>query len=752
MKKIARWLLTGLAMPACLTAQQLHWKLPATTSGPALAAAMPALARQVLHYYKNDGTASAASQLLRLQIVAGEYATAVGTIQAYRGKEDLDKAGLPELGYLQFELFSRAMEQQAKTKKTFTAVFPLLFKQAYVSLNDKAAFYAAQAFVSKNGIAELEKTFLQMLNEQKDTGSITLSQALALCNLYCQWQVYKAVEPAAAPLIAADDRKRYLADSVLIPAPGGGQLAAIVVRKKNNTTRQPAALVFTIYAEKNSANTARAAAAHGYVGVIAFSRGKAWSRDSIVPYEREVTDVNTVISWITQQSWSDGRVGMYGGSYNGFTQWAATKHLHPALKTIVPYVAAIPGIGLPMENNIFLNANYGWAFYVTHNRYVDESVYASPGRWRTMQRQWYNSGVAYRKIDSIDGEPNPWLQRWLQHPAYDAYWQAMVPWREEFARISIPVLTIEGYYDDGQLSGLRYLKEHYRYNPQAQHYLLIGPYDHFGTQRGGSAVLRGYTVDPVALINTREITFEWFDYIFRGGRKPALLKDHINYEVMGANEWRHAPSLEKMANDTLTLYLTTQAQGRYYHLSALQQHDTGYLTTETDLADRTNSSNDYYPDPIIRDSLDHSSGLFFISDPFQQPVTVNGCFAGQLVASVSKKDMDIGVVLYELLPDGRFFHLSYFLGRASYAGDITTRHLLEPGKRTAIPFDQTRMVSKQLEKGSRLVVVLNINKNAFAQVNYGTGKEVSDETIHDAGEPLQVKWFSNSYIKIPVWQ
>ena len=47
----------------------------------------------------------------------------------------------------------------------------------------------------------------------------------------------------------------------------------------------------------------------------------------------------------------------------------------------------------------------------------------------------------------------------------------------------------------------------------------------------------------------------------RDGKKPSLLKDKINYQVMGANEWRHAPSLEKMSNETLTLYLTDKKVG-----------------------------------------------------------------------------------------------------------------------------------------------------------------------------------------------
>lgn len=60
------------------------------------------------------------------------------------------------------------------------------------------------------------------------------------------------------------------------------------------------------------------------------------------------------------------------------------------------------------------------------------------------------------------------------------------------------------------------------------------------------------------------------------------------------------------------------------------------------------------------------------------------------------------------------------------------------------------MVSKLIPRGSRLVIVLNVNKHPFEIINYGTGKDVSDETIKDAKEPLQIKWYTDSYIKIPI--
>jgi uncharacterized protein len=329
----------------------------------------------------------------------------------------------------------------------------------------------------------------------------------------------------------------------------------------------------------------------------------------------------------------------------------------------------------------------------------------------------------------------------------------MVPCKEDFANINIPILSITGYYDDGQISAIEYVKEHYKYNPKANHTLLIGPYDHFGAQqRIKTSVLNGYAIDPVAQIDTPEITFQWLDYILRDGQKPALLKDKINYQVMGTNTWKHAPSLAAMSNKNLTLYLANKKSAQHHSLVAARPLKPGFLSQVVDLTDRQTSNNDYYPDPIVRDTLEIENGLSFISEPLNAPMTINGTFSGELRARINKKDMDIGVVLYELTAKGEYFHLSYFLGRASYAHDMSMRQLLVPDKIETIPFSRTRMVSRQLGKGSRLLMVLNVNKNPFAEINYGTGGEVSRESIDDAKVPLKIEWYNDSFLKIPIFE
>jgi putative CocE/NonD family hydrolase len=543
-------------------------------------------------------------------------------------------------------------------------------------------------------------------------------------------------------------------DSVMIKTRDGGFISAMVVRKKGISTPKPVIFQYTIYVRDKGRDikSLKAAADKDYVGVIAYSRGKRFSPDKIFPYENDANDAYDVIDWISKQEWCNGSVGMYGGSYNGFTQWAACKKMHPALKTIVPYVANRPGMGLPMENNIFINPNYEWSFYVGNNKYLDTIAGNDRKRFRNMQNKWWEKGVAYKKMDSIDGSPNRHFQRWINHPSFDEYWQKMAPYKKEFTQINIPVLAFDGYYNDSQNSSLYYIRELQKYNPKTPAYVIIGPYDHFGTQVGGEIELRDYKVDSTAIIDIKKITYQWFDYILKNGIKPEILKDKINYEVMGANEWRSAPSLDKMANGFLKMYLTESKLGKFYALNENKPLQKKYLYQEVNFADRQTENNDYYPDPIIRKEIDTSNGFVFTSDPLTEPMLINGSFLGEINVSINKKDFDIGITLYELMSNGDYFHLSYFIGRASYAKDITKRNLLKPNEIESIPFSNTHLVSKQLSRGSRLVVVINVNKNRFSELNYGTGKIVTEETIKDAKEPLKVKWYNNSFVKIPVWK
>jgi predicted acyl esterase len=179
-----------------------------------------------------------------------------------------------------------------------------------------------------------------------------LLSSIALLFLFCN-----AFNRNSKTTESADKNDIYDIHDVLIQTRDGATISAIVVKKKGGTTPQPVLLHYTIYVRDNDVESLKGSVDRGYIGVMAYTRGKRYSPDEIWPYENDANDAYDVIDWISKQQWSDGNVGMFGGSYNGFTQWAAAKKLHPVLKTIVPYASNRPGMGLPMENNIFINRN-----------------------------------------------------------------------------------------------------------------------------------------------------------------------------------------------------------------------------------------------------------------------------------------------------------------------------------------------------------------------------------------------------------
>ena len=549
---------------------------------------------------------------------------------------------------------------------------------------------------------------------------------------------------AAMPALAAD---------VAIKTRDGATLAAILVLPEPlPAAKIPTLLVFDIYTNpEHQLKEAQEFAARGFAGVFANARGKGASPDAIVPYEHEAADTHAVLDWIAKQPWSDGRVGMLGSSYSGFTAWAATKRRHPALKAIAVSTAAIPGQGLPMVNNIFLSANYGWAFYVTNNKTLDETVYSDRQRWSRLTREWFLSGRPYREIDAIDGTPNPLLQRWLSHPAFDKYWQAMVPYEKEFARIDIPVLSITGYYDDGQVSALEYFRQHVKHARNANHHLVMGPYDHAGANaREKPLELRGYTLDTVAPLDSQELKLQFLEHALRGAPRPKLLADRVNYQVMGANQWRHAPSVEAMHGVPMRLYFSDQKTEGLYSLPNRIPPGTSKVVHEVDLADRVKFHNYHaYPGQIVQGPLQYITETRFLTTPFETATTVTGTFTGELQVVTNKRDFDLGITVFEAMPDGRLFHLAYGMQRASHAESREKRRLLSPGKPERVTFE-TSLVARQMMPGSRLLVLVDVNKHPMAQINYGTGKDVSDESVKDAGEPLRIEIASGSYIEVPL--
>ncbi len=729
--------------------QELKIEKAALSDIVSVANEMQKLAINMQQQSKTGVLKIAANDRFRIELLAGDYEASIHTIESLRKNSALNN-GHPN--FMPYELFAKAKIMQSEYGETFGAAYKAVFSAYIAKCNDEQAYTAKIVFTTYDAVAQFKNAF--ETNYNKISGStLTPDQALVLLKSYFLFRVYTLTEAIVFRQLEEDEHSRYILREEVIVSPQDGAELSVITARKKNAEPMPAILLFTIYTDASNYDQAVLAASKGYVGVVANSRGKRLSKDAVDPLKHEYKDVYAVIDWISKQDWSNHKVGMYGGSYDGFTQWACMKEkVHPALKTIIPSVSIAPGVNYPMENNVFFNFPYKWIQYATSNKYLDEAANSDYKMWNDLENKWFVSGKAFNKMDSLEGTSRPLFQEWISHPSFDSYWQNMIPYQYDFSHIDIPILTTTGYYDDSQGGAIYYYSEHLKYNPKADHYLLIGPYDHWGAQFASDANLRGYQIDDTAQVNIRQgLAYDWFDYIFKGGEKPSILKDKVNFQVMGDNTWLSKPNLTEMSNDSLVFYLGTTKADNHYELMNEPEAGTSAIL-DIDLSDRTKMYNeDYYPWPIIKDSINLNDGLVFMGKPLKSEAIMSGSFAGDLYVTINKLDFDFSVNLFELTADGKYFQLSNYIGRASYAKNSEERELVIPNKLTHIRFDNTHIICKKIPKGSRLVAIINGNKNASAQINYGTGKDVSSESIVDAQVPLTLKIMAGSKIFIPVW-
>lgn len=742
MRRLPGLLLALFAWPAFAQAPDI--RVPDGLHGDGIDKAMPALARDAMAAYREDDRQRYLGNLFRLRMVAGQYARAIEDIEAIRALRD-DAPAQPPL-YLQYEVYARAKER-AERGIPFAQAWRETFARRFGGLDDKVALQAEFSF--GGGLPRMRGDLDAALAKAAGKQRLPLAEAIELVRAYQVHATYAAFLPLFDAALKEDDARRYAIDrNAMVRTPDGAGISTLVVRPAK-ASPLPALLTFTIYANDDWAwADAKKMAAHGYAGVVAYTRGKGRSTDAIVPFEHDGADAAAAIDWIAAQPWSDGRVGMYGGSYSGFTQWAALKHRPKALKAIAASATTAPGIDVPMEGGVFLNFMYSWPFYTTGNRSLDDARYGDSARWAALNRDWYASGRAYRELPAIDGAANPVFAQWLRHPGYDAYWQAMTPQGDEFAGIDIPVLATTGYFDGAQIGALHYFREHLRHRPDADHTLLIGPYEHYTMQTGVPPVVQGYGVDPSARIDLQALRLDWFDHVFKGKPKPALLADRVNWQVMGADAWRHAPSLEAMATRAQRAYLVPGDAPGAHALSAQAQPKAG-VVQRVDFADRADAGWTQ-PANVVNKTLDPHLGLAFVGEPLQRDTELSGQFSGVLEFTANKRDVDLAIGLYELNAAGEYLDLAFWLQRASYNADRRERRLLQPGKTQRIVVKDTRLLGRRLAAGSRIVVALGAIKQPDRQLNLGSGKAPSDETIADAGAPLEIRWRGSSYLDLPM--
>ncbi|WP_130735268.1 CocE/NonD family hydrolase [Flavobacterium sp. J27] len=679
---------------------------------------------------------------IKQEIYLENFSNAIFLIQSYRN--EIANNNWEGNLLFSFEVFSIAKLKEINKKNDFNIALNSSIEEKINSMDETLLIELNKEL--EINVDDYKITKNKILESLKNKDSINSISANSLMESIIDFNVLLNVNYRALGFLENKLKEKFSTQNFEIKTSDGATLSAIVMKRNGQKKSLPVILTNNIYAGDKDLLFCMRAAIRDYIGVVVNTRGKRNSTDINDPFEHENNDIYDVIEWISKQDWCNGKVGMVGGSYLGFSQWAATKKLHPALKTIVPQVAV--GIGTmdyPMTNNVFMSYSLRWLEYVMNSKFINKDDFNNISKWSKLEKQYYDLGIKFKSLDSLNGKKNIIFQRWLKHPSQDDFWNDMIPYEKEFAKINIPILSSTGYWDGDQRGALFYFNQHYKYNKNAEHYLVIGPYNHKTAQSFPNNELYGLKLDSVAKVNFIKLNYDWFDYILKNKPKPKFLKNKVNIQVVGTNQWKNFKSLDEASNNSLRFYIDKKNDSSsVFKKSSIKS----FFKQTIDFKIRDEKKK-YYSTSI--DSTSIGVGRIALeSEILENDIIINGSFTGNLKLSINKKDLDIAIDLIQIKPNGEVFYLSDYIGRASYAKDNTKRQLLKPNKIEEIPVKNASFVSKKIEKGSKLVLLFGVSKSRYWQINYGTGRDVSDESIKDADIPLEVKWYNDSYIEIPL--
>jgi len=275
-------------------------------------------------------------------------------------------------------------------------------------------------------------------------------------------------------------------------------------------------------------------AAHGYLVVIQDVRGRGTSAGEFKLFAREAADGFDSVIWAANLPQSNGKVGMYGFSYQGMTQLYAASALPEPLKTICP---AMVGSDLyedwAYEGRAFcLQANLTWALQIaaeTVRRQGDETAY------RELMQVYHHLPLRDRIPASPDIlqqlAPDSFYHEWLKPPYPDAYWQQLSP---QMQAVDLPMLHIGGWFDPYLRGTFRFYEDMANQSEYRQQ-LIVGPWTHLPWNRvAGSRNFSPEAASPVDRLQIR-----WFDCFLKDLDSTIFQEPEITLFEMGSNRWRN---------------------------------------------------------------------------------------------------------------------------------------------------------------------------------------------------------------------
>ena len=492
-----------------------------------------------------------------------------------------------------------------------------------------------------------------------------------------------AVQAQAA---APKTQSIWTVQEVMVPVRDGVHLQTAIIRRRDQTGPLPILLERTPYGIPTQQEFDEAAAklgaawmpdswkelsADGYIFVIQNLRGRFKSEGVFELTSRydpnnpkqanETNDAYDTIDWLVKNvPNNNGRVGIYGVSYDGLTAGLTLLHPHPALKAVSEQAAPVDQwMNDDMHRYGALRESYAFEYSVmeeadkntnTHFDFDDYDTYA----WYLKMGPLSNANPEY-----LHGKI-PYWNDMMEHPNYDAFWKSEA-WVNQLHSSPVPNLNVAGFWDQedpwGPWQIFRHAAEH---DPDNTDFMVAGPWFHgeWETAEADHIGLIPFGGHKTALEFRRDVEAPFFRYYLHGeGAKPDWKATMFE---SGSNTWHHYAAWPPANAKATNLYLHGDGTLSFEPEAASAKAYREYVSDPANpVPYRVRPISPTYPLPEWRTwevadqrfVEDRPDVLTYESAPLDYDVTITGPLSAVLFASTSGTDSDFVVKLIDVYPE-----------------------------------------------------------------------------------------------------
>ncbi|MGC9348918.1 MAG: CocE/NonD family hydrolase [Anaerolineae bacterium] len=437
----------------------------------------------------------------------------------------------------------------------------------------------------------------------------------------------------------------------------------------------------------------------GYAVVVQDTRGRWASEGKVAAFEGEKTDGYDTVQWAASRPWADGGVGMFGGSYVGYTQMMAASQHPPALKTIIPSITfcdprtclhpgGAPGLGVALSWGLTAQGQMA-----LQRHEGDEDEKAEMMRELITAIDGMVTGESFRRLPLVDtpviGHDGiyPFLSDVISLSRADtSFWQGISASPEE---IEVPALHVGGWYD----IFAKQTVDHFvaiKAAGRTDQKLLMGPWLHGPLSSFVGDVDFTFAASDAAVLSD-ELQLRWFDHWLKGVDNGIMEEPPVRIFVMGDNVWRSEESWPLARAKATACYLHSGGAANSLRGDGTLSFDVpGDEPIDTFVYDPRN------PVPTRGGGLCCSAAalaagafdqheveerpdvLVYTSAPLDKDVEVTGPVRVHLWATTSARDTDFTAKLVDVEPCGYARNLCDGIIRARYRTSLAEPHLVEP--------------------------------------------------------------------------